>query len=200
MHTKLPNESTGSLLIVQNAPQSRLRQTSLEYTGLYCTFLLQSVHFPYIACHLHSLSIYFFILHIVSISHWTSSLHYQLHEDMFLAITSHRCEESWMVTAVIRSSSGLLGLSNFHLLAEAGALRRSENTHWILARRVSNEIVVMRAFCCELKLVKVIQSSAARYEQACVLVNVWDKQKKNSLNACLPARDNVCGCVACVRT
>lgn len=40
--------------------------------------------------------------------------------------------------------SGLLGLSNFHLLAESVALRRSENTHWILARGVSNEIVVMR--------------------------------------------------------
>ncbi len=70
---------------------------------------------------------------------------------------------------------GLLGLSNFHLLAAAVALRRSENTHWILARRVSNEIVVMRALCCELKLVKVIQSSAARYVQACVFVNVRGK-------------------------
>lgn len=75
-----------------------------------------------------------------------------------------------MVTALICVSGGLLGLSNFHLLAEAVALRRSENTHWILARRVSNEIVVMRAFCCKLKLVKVIQSSAPRY--VCVFVNV----------------------------
>ena len=50
------------------------------------------------------------------------------------------------------------------------AHRRSGNTHWILARRVSNEIVVMRAFRCELKLVKVTQSSAARY--VCVFVNV----------------------------
>lgn len=75
-----------------------------------------------------------------------------------------------MVTELICVSGGLLGLSNFHLRAEAVAHRRSGNTHWIPASRVSNEIVVMRGFCCELKLVKVIQSSAARY--MCVFVSM----------------------------
>lgn len=119
MHTKLPNKSAGSLFILHTLHKYALRQTSLEYTGLYRTSLLESIYF---ALHQHSLSINFFILHIISISHWISSLHYQLHEDMkFLAITSHRCEESWMV--LIWASSRLLGLSNFHLLAEAVALK-----------------------------------------------------------------------------
>lgn len=68
-----------------------------------------------------------------------------------------------MLTALICSSSGLLGLSNFHLLAETVALRHSDNTHWILVRRVSYEILEMRAFCSKLKLVKVIHSSAVCY-------------------------------------
>lgn len=94
MHKKLPNKSAGSLLIRHALPKYALRQPSLQHTGLYCASLQQSIHFTYIALHLHSLCINFFILHIISISHRTSSLNYKLHEDMkFLAITSHRCEE-----------------------------------------------------------------------------------------------------------
>lgn len=76
-----------------------------------------------------------------------------------------------------------------------------KNTHWILARRVSNEIAVMRAFFFffpfsfllrELKLVKVIQSSAARYVRAGLFLRVektegHKKKKKKCSNACLSA-------------
>lgn len=75
---------------------------------------------PKVAGFFHfALNLHFFILHIISISHCTSWLHYQLHEDMkFLAITKHRCEESWMVTALVCARQRLLGLSDFHLPAE----------------------------------------------------------------------------------
>lgn len=73
-----------------------------------------------------------------------------------------------------------------------------KNTHWILARRVSNEIAVMRAFFFssssfllrELKLVKVIQSSAARYVRAGLFLRVEKTEghkKKKCSNACLSA-------------
>lgn len=94
MHTKLPNKSAGSLLIPYTLHKYALRETRLEHTGLYCIFLLQSIHFSHIALHLRSLSIGFFILHY----HLHLPLNFLtplLNGDMkFLAITSHRCEES----------------------------------------------------------------------------------------------------------
>lgn len=85
---------------------------------------------------------------------------------MFLAITKHRCAESRNSDSA--RMSGAVGYCVAHRPAEAV----KKTTHWILARRVSNEIAVMRAFGCALKLVKVIQSSAAHYASACVFVNV----------------------------
>lgn len=79
---------------------------------------------------------------------------------------------------------GLLGLSNFHLPPQRAklSLRRGDNTHWILAKIVSNTIAAMWDFfffyfvvIANSELMKVICSSATRYARACMLVwmHVW---------------------------
>lgn len=117
MRTKRPNKCAGSLLIPCTLHKCAVGWCSPEHTRLHCTFLLQSSHFSSLCS--SSTPFQYQLLHSpyhLHLSHWTSSLYYQLHKDMkFLAVTSYRCEKSHTVTALVSASSGLCSL--FHLLA-----------------------------------------------------------------------------------
>ncbi len=98
---------------------------------------------------------------------------------------THMCEQ-WATGSLLFPSSS----------RSRGSLRRSENTHWILARRVSNEIAVMRAF---LLRAQTAEGYPVICCSLCASMRVSEcqwKERRKSLNACWAARDTVCACRA----
>lgn len=74
------------------------------------------------------------------------------------------------------------------------SLRHGDNTHWILARRVSNEIVGAEGFLLRAQTGEgypVICCSLCVSMRVCECV--WKGRGKNW--ACLAAGDSVCGCI-----
>lgn len=199
MRTKLPNNCRKSI----NTPHTPQICAQTEQLWAHWSVLCPPATVdPFFSLCSSSTPSHYQPLRIISIFHWTSSLHYQLHEDMkFLAITSHRCEESWMVTALICASSGLPGLSNFHLPAEAVALSDAVKTPtgFLLGESVMRlwwwGLFVASSNCWRLSSHLLL----VMCEHACLRMR-GERWRGESLDACLPAGDSVCGCIACVCT